>query len=77
MKLVIFFYASFPSVNPSVIIIFITNGLADEKIKYRRSIFIGDFVGKLITNGMIVQIPTENSFSKYKDCGSEYCIRDA
>jgi hypothetical protein len=37
---------------------------------HRRSIFIGDFVGKLITNEMIVQIPTENSVGKYKDCGS-------
>jgi hypothetical protein len=31
---------------------------------------IGDFVDKLITNGMIVQIPTENSVGKSKDCGS-------
>jgi hypothetical protein len=31
---------------------------------------VGDFVGKLITNEMIVQIPMENSVSKSKDCGS-------
>jgi len=31
---------------------------------------VGDFVDKLITNGMIVQIPTENSVGKSKDCGS-------
>jgi len=37
---------------------------------HRRSIFVGDFVGKLITNGMVVQIPTENSVGKSKDCGS-------
>jgi len=38
---------------------------------HRRSIFVGDFVGKLITNGMIVQIPTKNSVGQSKDCGSE------
>jgi hypothetical protein len=32
---------------------------------------VGDFVGKLITNGMIVQIPTENFIDKSKDCGSD------
>ena len=37
---------------------------------HRQSIFVGDFVGKLITNGMIVQIPMENSVGKSKDCGS-------
>ena len=30
---------------------------------------VGDFVDKLITNGMI-QIPTKNSVGKYKDCDS-------
>ena len=37
---------------------------------HRRSISVGDFVDKLITNRMIVQILTGNSVSKYKDCGS-------
>ena len=32
---------------------------------------VGDFVGKLITNEMIVQIPMENSVDKSKDCGSD------
>jgi len=35
------------------------------------SISVGDFVGKLIINGMIVQIPTENFIDKSKDCGSD------
>ena len=30
-----------------------------------------NFVGKLITNGMVMQIPTKNSVGKYKDCGSD------
>jgi hypothetical protein len=38
---------------------------------HRQSISIGDFVGKLITNGMVVQIPTANFIGKSKDCGSE------
>jgi hypothetical protein len=55
----------FPSINPSVIIFFYYR----QKI-HQRSIFVGDFVGKLITNEMIVQIPTKNSVDKYKDYGS-------
>jgi hypothetical protein len=34
------------------------------------SIFVYDFVGKLIANGIIVQILTENSIGKYKNSGS-------
>jgi small basic protein len=41
---------------------------------YRRSIFVSDFVSKLVTNIMIVQIPTENSVDKYKDCGSVFYV---
>jgi hypothetical protein len=37
---------------------------------HRQSISIVDFIGKLITNGMIIQIPMENSVGKHKDCGS-------
>ena len=53
--------------------------LPTEKKNYRqkihqRSISVGDFVGKLSTNGMIVQIPTENSVGKYKDYGSEMVL---
>ena len=32
---------------------------------------VDDFVGKLITNEMIKQIPMENSISKSKDCDSD------
>jgi hypothetical protein len=32
---------------------------------------VGDFVGKLITNWMIVQIPMKNSVGKYKNDGSD------
>jgi TfoX/Sxy family transcriptional regulator of competence genes len=38
------------------------------------SIFVSDPVGKLITNGMIIQKSTENSISKYKNSGSVYWI---
>jgi len=41
------------------------------KKNYRRNISVGDFIGKLITNEMIVQIPTEKSVGKYKDSGSD------
>jgi hypothetical protein len=70
MKRIIFFYAPLPSVNPSVIIFFYYQQTYRRKI-HRQSIFFGDFVGKLITNGMIVQIPTKNSVGKSKDYGSE------
>jgi hypothetical protein len=70
MKRIIFFYAPLPSVNPSVIIFFYYQRTYRRKI-HRQSIFVGDFVGKLITNGMIVQIPTKNSVCKSKDYGSE------
>jgi hypothetical protein len=79
MKQVIFFCSLFSSINPSVIKNFLlqTDLPTDKKLPtqiHRQSIFVGDFVGKLITNGMIVQIPTENSFGKSKDCGS-VCAR--
>ena len=72
MKQVIFFCSPFPSVNPSVIIFFYYQQTKNYQRKiYRRSISVGDSVGKLITNGMVVQIPTENSVGKSKDCGSD------
>jgi hypothetical protein len=43
---------------------------------HRQSISVGDFVGKLITNGITVQIPMKKSVDKYKDCGSEGSIGD-
>jgi len=48
--------------------------LTDKKLLTKDSLtehFVGDFVGKLITNGIIVQIPTENSVGKSKDYGSD------
>jgi hypothetical protein len=71
MKWVLFFLLAF-SVSKSIgnNIFFIANRLTDgQKITDDR-FSVGDFVGKLITDGMIVQIPTENSVSKSKDCGS-------
>jgi hypothetical protein len=38
---------------------------------HRQSIFICDSIGELITNGMIVQIPIENSIGKYKNSGGD------
>jgi len=71
MKRIIFFCTPFLSVNPSVIIFFYYEWSKNYRRKiHRQSIFVGDFVGKLITNEMIVQIPMENSVSKSKDCGS-------
>ena len=64
------------SVNPSIItFFFITNGLTDRQKNYqqkihRLNIFVYDFIGKLITNRMVVQILMENSVSKYKNSGS-------
>ena len=55
-----FFHVSFLLVNLSVIIFF----------NYRQSISIDNFIGKLITNKIIVQIQMENSVDKSKDCGS-------
>jgi hypothetical protein len=37
---------------------------------HRRRLSIGDFIGNCFTNEMVVQIPTENSIGKSKDCGS-------
>jgi hypothetical protein len=36
---------------------------------------VGDFIGKLIINLMIIQIPMEDTVGKYKDCGlfDYYC----
>jgi hypothetical protein len=64
-------FLPFLSVNPSVIIFFYYQRTKNYRRKsHRLSISVGDFVGKLITNGMIVQILTENSVDKFKDCGS-------
>jgi len=68
-------FLPFLSVNPSVIIFFYYQRIYQRTKNYRRkshrlSISVGDFVGKLITNGMIVQILTENFVDKFKDCGS-------
>jgi hypothetical protein len=61
----------FPSVNLSVIILFYYQQTKNYQRKiHRQSISVGNFIGKLITNEMIVQIPTENSVGKSKDCGS-------
>ena len=38
---------------------------------YQQSIFIYNFIDKLIANRMIIQIPTENFVGKYKNSGSE------
>jgi hypothetical protein len=35
------------------------------------SFFVGDFIGKLITNKIIVQIQIKNFINKYKDCDSD------
>ena len=76
MKWVIFFCLLFPSVNPSVIIFFYYQRTYRLTKNYRhkihrRSISVDDFVGKLIINGMIVQIPMKNSVNKSKDCCSD------
>jgi hypothetical protein len=34
---------------------------------YQRSIFIYNFIDKLIANRMMIQIPTENCVGKYKN----------
>jgi hypothetical protein len=49
-----FFCALFLSVNPLVIIFFYYQRIYRQTKNYRRSISVSDFVGKLITNGMIV-----------------------
>jgi hypothetical protein len=71
----IFFCLLFPLVNPSVIIFFYYQRIYRWTKNYQRKIhrqrlFIGDFVGNFFTNGMVVQLPTENSVGKSKDCGS-------
>jgi hypothetical protein len=76
MKWIILFCALFLSVNPSITIFFYYQRTYRRTKNYRRkihrqSISVGDFVGKLITNGMIVQILTENFISKYKNCVSD------
>jgi len=70
-----FFYGIFLLVNPSVIIYFYYQRTYRQTKNYRRKIHrrnisVGDIIGKLITNGLIVQIPTEKSVGKYKECGS-------
>jgi hypothetical protein len=68
-----FFCLIFLSVNPLVIILFFYQRTKNYRQNiYQWSVSVDDFVGKLITNGMIVQIPTENSIGKSKDCGSVY-----
>ena len=64
MKRVIFFFSLFLLVNLSVIILFYYQRTYRRTKNYRRkihqrSISVGDFIGKLITNRMIVQIPTK------------------
>jgi hypothetical protein len=66
-----FFFVPLSLVNSSVIILFYYQQTKNYQRKiHRQSIFVGNFIGKLITNGMIIQIPTENSVGKSKDCGS-------
>jgi amino acid transporter len=66
-----FFFVPFSLVNSSVIILFYYQQTKNYQWKiHRQSIFVGNFIGKLITNGMVIQIPTENSVGKSKDCGS-------
>jgi small neutral amino acid transporter SnatA (MarC family) len=48
------FCALFLLVNPLVIIFFYYQRIYRQTKNYRRSISVSDFVGKLITNGMIV-----------------------
>jgi hypothetical protein len=69
MKQVMFFYASVSSVNPSVIIFFDYQRIYWRTKNYRwkihrRSISIGDFVGKLITDGICVLRRRKNSVGK-------------
>jgi hypothetical protein len=76
MKRVIVFCSPFLSLNPLVIIFFYYQQTYQRTKIYRQkihrlSISVGDFVGKLITNGMLVQIPTKNSVGKSKDCGND------
>lgn len=57
-----FFWVPFLSVKPSVIIFFYYQQIYRRTKNYwwmihRRRIFVSDFVSKLITNRMIVQIP--------------------
>jgi hypothetical protein len=75
MKRIIFFFcAPFPSVNPSVIIFFYYQRTKNYRWKiHRRRILVGDFVGKLIANRIIVQISIKNSVGKFKDCDSVSC----
>jgi hypothetical protein len=71
------FWAPFLSVNPSVIIFFYYQWTYRQKNNHRwkihrQSIFISDFVTKLITNRIIIQILMKNSVDKFKDCDSMY-----
>ena len=77
MKRINFFCALFLLVNPSIIIFFLlpTDLLTNKKLPMKNSptesIAVDDFIDKLITNGMIIQIPTKTFVGKYKDCGSD------
>jgi hypothetical protein len=72
MKRVFFF------TRPSLIIFFYYQRIYRWTKNYRwkihrRRIFVGDFVGKLIANRIIVQISIKNSVGKFKDCNSVSC----
>jgi hypothetical protein len=72
MKRVIFCTCLFSSVNLSVIILFYYRQTKTyRRMIYQRSIFIYNFIDKLIANRMMIQIPTENCVGKYKNSGSE------
>jgi len=71
-----FFYATDPSVNPAVIIFFYYQWIYRRIKNYRwkihwRSIFIGDFVSKLITDGICVLRRQKNFIGKTVKCCSE------
>jgi hypothetical protein len=62
-----FFHAFFVSISIGNNIFYYQRIKNYRQKIHRWSIFICDFVGKLITNEIIVQIPMKNSISKYKD----------
>jgi hypothetical protein len=63
----------FLSINPLIIIFYYYQRIKNYRWKiHQQNIFICDSIDKLITDRMIVQIPTKNSIGKYKDCGSDH-----
>jgi hypothetical protein len=75
IKRVIFFFALVPSVNPSVIIFFYYQQIYRQIKNYRwkiywRSISVGDFVGKLFTDGICVLRWRKNFIGKTVKCYS-------